>query len=389
MIFNNRRFNFTSLLLAFVAVFSFVGVTSAQTTVFTYQGKLTDNGTPQAIYQMEFRLFGSAVGNDQIGTTITNGNVAVNQGAFTVQLDFGAAAFPGADRFLEISVRRNTNEAYTILSPRQQISSSPYSIRTLSAASADALSGNCVGCVNDAQINSISGGKVTGTVANAANAQNVTGIVGTANGGTGLSSSGAAGNFLRSNGGGWTSSALQEEDIPAGSANYIQNQSATAQAASMRITGQIRTNNLLRVGSETGTTNAPGEFIPGGYNGQVIRRIDSRSLNGIVARTDVLQLYRDGTAAGFGISYSVTLTSPQMIHCTGMNSAKATVNARIRLPAGTASGGTQLFLDNQNMEYIQCSFGDTFNAGHVTQVILQRYENDNYWMGTVISTFNQ
>jgi hypothetical protein len=157
----------------------------------------------------------------------------------------------------------------------------------------------------------------------------------------------------------------------------------------MNITGQIRTGNLLRIGSEARTTDAPGEFIPGGYNGLVIRRIDSRSLGGIVARTDVLQLNRDGTAAGFQISFGGTLTSPQMIHCTGMNSAKATVNARIKLLAGTASGGVQLFRDDQNMEYFQCSMGDTFNAGHVTQVILQRYENDNYWMGTVISTSNQ
>lgn len=360
-----------------------------QTTVFDYQGRLSDSGASQSTYQMEFRLFGSLGGADQIGGAISNPNVAVTNGVFSVNLDFGAPAFPGADRFLQISVRRNTSESFITLNPRQQITSSPYSIRTLSAAQADALSGNCVGCVTNAQVNSISGGKVTGVVANAASAQNVTGIVGTANGGTGLSSAGAAGNFLRSIGGTWTSSVLQAADVPAGSANYVQNQSAAAQTASMRITGQIRTDNLLRLGSEARTTDAPGEFIPGGYNGLVIRRIDSRTLNGVVARTDVLQLNRDGTAAGFQISFGGTLAAPQMIHCTGMNSAKVTVNARIKLLAGTPSGGVQLFRDDQNMEYFQCSLGDTFSAGHVTQVILQRYENDNYWMGTVISTSNQ
>ena len=134
-----------------LAVLLFLMATNvwAQTTVFTYQGKLTDSGTPQAIYQMEFKLFGSAGGNDQIGATITNGNVAVNQGVFTVLLDFGAPAFPGADRFLQISVRRSTNESFVTLSPRQQIASSPYSIRTLSAAQADlALDSNKLGGVN-------------------------------------------------------------------------------------------------------------------------------------------------------------------------------------------------------------------------------------------------
>ncbi len=109
----------------------------AQTTTFTYQGKLTDNGTPQSIYEMQFKLFGSVGGSDQIGGTITNPNVSVNQGVFTVNLDFGAAAFPGADRYLEISVRRNSGESFVTLNPRQQIASSPYSIRTLSAAQAD------------------------------------------------------------------------------------------------------------------------------------------------------------------------------------------------------------------------------------------------------------
>lgn len=386
----NCKFKFLSLLLAFVTIVSFVNTATAQTTVFTYQGKLTDAGNPASgSYQLQFKLYDAISGGAQIGATISDVAVNATGGIFTTRLDFGAAVFSGADRFLEISVRHNASEAYVQLSPRQQIASSPYSIRTLSAASADALSGSCVGCVTSAQINSINGAKVTGTVANAASAQNVTGVVGVSNGGTGLSSSGAAGNFLRSGGGTWTSSALQAADIPVGSANYIQNQSATAQPASMRITGQIRTGNLLRVGSETGTVDAPGEFIPGGYNGQVVRRIDSRSLSGVVARTDVLQLYRDGTAAGFGFSFGATLTSPQMIHCTGMNSAKATVNVRIKFPAGTPSSGIQLYRDDQNMEYFQCSFGDTFNAGHVTQIILQRYENDNYWMGTIISTFNQ
>ena len=84
---------------------------------------------------MEFRLFGSPGGNDQIGGTITNPNVSVNQGVFTVNLDFdlGAAAFAGADRYLQIAVRRNAGESFVTLNPRQQITSSPYSIRTLSA----------------------------------------------------------------------------------------------------------------------------------------------------------------------------------------------------------------------------------------------------------------
>jgi hypothetical protein len=110
---------------------------AAQTTAFNYQGKLTDAGAPQATYQMQFKLFDAPTGGSQIGATIENPSVAVTDGVFSVSLSFGANAFPGADRFLEIGVRRSAGESYTILNPRQQIASSPYSIRTLSAQTAD------------------------------------------------------------------------------------------------------------------------------------------------------------------------------------------------------------------------------------------------------------
>jgi hypothetical protein len=102
---------------------------AAQTTKFSYQGQLTDSGTPQATYQMRFRLFDALSSGSEVGSTIENASVAVSDGIFTVSLDFGAPVFSGADRFLEIAVRRNGGEGYTVLSPRQQIASSPYSTR--------------------------------------------------------------------------------------------------------------------------------------------------------------------------------------------------------------------------------------------------------------------
>src|SRR5687768_3653675 len=75
---------------------------STQTASFTYQGKLTDAGTaPSGMYQMEFRLFDALSNGSQVGSTISNPSVSVANGIFAVQLDFGEAAFSGADRFLE------------------------------------------------------------------------------------------------------------------------------------------------------------------------------------------------------------------------------------------------------------------------------------------------
>jgi hypothetical protein len=120
----------------FISLASGAGL--AQTTAFTFQGKLTDLGNPaNGSYQMQFKMFDAATNGNQIGATIPPVAVTVAQGVFTTQLDFGASAFPGADRFLEISVRRNSNEAYITLNPRQQISSSPYAIKALYAGQAD------------------------------------------------------------------------------------------------------------------------------------------------------------------------------------------------------------------------------------------------------------
>lgn len=111
---------------------------SAQTSVFTYQGRLTDTNIPASgTHQMQFALYDAVTGGTQIGSTVENTAVNVSNGVFTVQLDYGAAAFSAVERFLEISVRRNSNETYTTLSPRQRITSAPYSIRALNAGTAD------------------------------------------------------------------------------------------------------------------------------------------------------------------------------------------------------------------------------------------------------------
>src|SRR5258708_7281101 len=122
------------LLLAFLMPIA----ASAQTTSFTFQGRLTDGGTPATgNYDLQFALFDSAAAGAQIGATQTVNTVAVSAGSFAVQLDFGVNAFPGATRFLEIGARPAGGGSFTILSPRQQISSTPYAIRTLSATTAD------------------------------------------------------------------------------------------------------------------------------------------------------------------------------------------------------------------------------------------------------------
>lgn len=175
----------------------FCSAAFAQTSEFTYQGRLVDGSlAASGTYKMRFRLFDAETEGTQqpqpgpitIEFTLANGNaVVVSNGIFTVKLDFTASAFPGAARFLEISIRRNAADPFTTLNPRQPITSAPHNIRSLSSQSSDGLSVACVLCVTDAQIQSLDGSKVAGTVANATTAVNISGIVPIANGGTGSS----------------------------------------------------------------------------------------------------------------------------------------------------------------------------------------------------------
>ena len=68
-------------------------------TSFTYQGRLTDNAlAANGAFDFEFRLFSAANGGIQVGSVLTREDVNVTNGLFAVALDFGPAAFPGADR---------------------------------------------------------------------------------------------------------------------------------------------------------------------------------------------------------------------------------------------------------------------------------------------------
>ena len=129
---------------AAVGLFVMTGATVAlaQPAAFTYQGRLTDAGSPSnGNYDFQFRLFDEVAGGNQIGATLLPENVVVANGVFSVALDFGSPAFPGGNRFLEIAVRPGaSSDGFTTLEPRQPLMSVPYAVRSLSAASAETLS---------------------------------------------------------------------------------------------------------------------------------------------------------------------------------------------------------------------------------------------------------
>ncbi|MBS1793557.1 MAG: hypothetical protein JSS81_06865 [Acidobacteria bacterium] len=135
---------FLLALLAFAVAPGF-----AQTSVFNYQGRLTDGSSgANGLYDFQFVLYDAAAAGAQIGATQTVTGVNVTAGIFDVQLDFGAAAFPGADRWLEIRVKKPAEAAYTMLTPRQAVTSAPYAIRALSVP--PTAGDNLITALNDA-----------------------------------------------------------------------------------------------------------------------------------------------------------------------------------------------------------------------------------------------
>lgn len=103
--------------------------TSPLTTAFTYQGRLKDtNGPVNNNCDFEFKLFASAGGSDQVGDSQPRDNVLVEDGYFTVDdLDFGAGAFQGEARWLEVAVRCPAGSGVTeLLTPRQALTAAPH-----------------------------------------------------------------------------------------------------------------------------------------------------------------------------------------------------------------------------------------------------------------------
>jgi hypothetical protein len=135
-----RKNYFRQIVFCVVLLIPLTG--AAQTTEFSYQGRLLDGAAPaNANYDFEFHLFGVETGGTAIGAQARPG-VAVANGIFTVKLDFGLQFQDGSVRWLQVSVKSaGSPNPFTILSPRQAFTSAPYAIQSLNATNALQLGG--------------------------------------------------------------------------------------------------------------------------------------------------------------------------------------------------------------------------------------------------------
>jgi len=111
---------------------------SAQGTAFTYQGRLNTGGSPaNGTYDIAFSLYTANAGGVAVAGPVTNSAVGVTNGLFTTTVDFGNV-LTGASNWLAIAVSTNGANAFSTLSPRQQLTPAPYAIY---AENANSLAG--------------------------------------------------------------------------------------------------------------------------------------------------------------------------------------------------------------------------------------------------------
>jgi hypothetical protein len=88
--------------------------------------KDTDGTSITDSCDFRFILYDADIGGAQVGLTQEMTAVSVAEGYFMVGLDFGDTVFTGEARWLEVGVKCSGEADYTILSPRQALTASPY-----------------------------------------------------------------------------------------------------------------------------------------------------------------------------------------------------------------------------------------------------------------------
>jgi hypothetical protein len=190
-------------------------------------------------------------------------------GPVLYQLLFSTGGTPGTIAKFDINPRHLTNSDITDNGGIVAIGGSGFMINAgtglVTFANGQIFPGTgTVTSVSAASPLSVTNGGTTPNIA-------LNGIVGLANGGTGLSSAGSAGSFLRSNGTAWTVSSIQFGDLPSLSGSYVD------LATDQTIGGNKTFSNLFITGglngttaSFSGTTSFGGDLTVGSNGGNVI-----------------------------------------------------------------------------------------------------------------------
>lgn len=124
-----KKFTLMGVLCGMVLILASL---TAQAAPFLYQGQLKVNdAAANDAFDLQFQLFGALTEGVRIGDANYRDDLNLTNGVFNVVLDFGADAFDGTERWLEIAVRAGSSDnsirtGYQILLPRQRLFATPY-----------------------------------------------------------------------------------------------------------------------------------------------------------------------------------------------------------------------------------------------------------------------
>ena len=313
----------------------------AQPTALSYQGFVRDGANAaNGNYDFEFALFDSLSGGNQIGSTISRGGVVVSNGSFAVTLDFGIQ-FPGNERFIEIRMRVTGGGPFITLSPRQAVTSSPYSIRSLSAD-------NAVNATNAANATNATTAVIAENAVNATNATNAT----------------TAANALQLGGIPASQFVLTADprlsdsrDPLPGSNNYIQN-TTTPNTSNFNIVGSGTVSNTLTAGN---AVNAGTEYRIGGSrvigvtgNLNLFLGVDAGAANTGTSNTFVGRFAGTSNTTANGNSFFGALAGRDT--STGVNNAFFGASAGLQNTSGQANA----FFGNNSGGSNTTGIGNTF-----------------------------
>ncbi len=103
---------------------------SATTESISYQGSLTDGGSPaNGTYDFEFKLFDAVSGGSQLGSTYVAEDVSVADGVFSVAVDLGTPVFWEGDQFLQVGARPGASgSSFTAIGTPAQVLATPLAL---------------------------------------------------------------------------------------------------------------------------------------------------------------------------------------------------------------------------------------------------------------------
>jgi hypothetical protein len=282
-------------------------------TAFTYQGRLNDGANPaHGSYDLQFRLYDDVTGGNVVAGPATITTVAVSNGLFTVALDFGSV-FTGDVRWLEIGVRTNGDAVFATLSPRQQLTPTPYAVYSPTAgtaASAAMASSIAANAVNNASIqaNSITTDKILdGTIADAD-----------------IATSGISGGKI-------IGGDLLAQRLEVGTNHILNGTLATIAGGSTNTANgnyaaigggyhnTVHSNALYSTigggNNNTIQTNAQYSFIGGGYNNTIQVGANIAAISG--GSGNLIQPYATGSTIGGGNNNTIQTNTTYSIICAG------------------------------------------------------------------------